>query len=153
ALAEVAIAYQIGDPQVFQRDDIILAHQRQRRLVRKVPTLPLHLLMVFGDQYARLLTGLASLLAPGEPFLRFGEPFLAPAVVTGIVHRLPVSREEKDLHAYINAGLSTSQRHRRVGTSTQEKHTYQPSASRERVTVLGVPWRGRLQRTASYPIL
>ena len=40
-----------------------------------------------------------------------------------------------------------------MGTSAQEKQTYQPSASRERVTVLGVPSIGRLQRTVVRPIL
>src|SRR5262249_57398544 len=39
-----------------------------------------------------------------------------------------------------------------VGTSAQENETYQPSASRERVTILMVPTRGRDQRTASRPI-
>jgi hypothetical protein len=33
-----------------------------------------------------------------------------------------------------------------MGTSAQEKETYQPSASREMVTVLGVPSTGRLHR-------
>jgi hypothetical protein len=37
------------------------------------------------------------------------------------------------------------------GTSAQEKLTYQPSASREIVTVLGVPSSGRDQRSASRP--
>src|SRR5262249_57410666 len=40
-----------------------------------------------------------------------------------------------------------------VGTSAQEKHTYHPSASREIVTVLGIPSSGRLQRTPIRPIL
>ena len=39
-----------------------------------------------------------------------------------------------------------------TGTSAQEKQTYQPSASRLIVTVLGVPSRGRDQRTAIRPI-
>ena len=39
-----------------------------------------------------------------------------------------------------------------TGTSAQEKQTYQPSASRESVTVLGVPSNGRDQRTAIRPI-
>ena len=40
-----------------------------------------------------------------------------------------------------------------VGASAQEQATYQPSASGERVTVVGVPAWGRLQRTALRPSL
>ena len=40
-----------------------------------------------------------------------------------------------------------------IGTSAQEMQTYQPSASRLIVTVLGVPSIGRDQRTAMRPIL
>ena len=40
-----------------------------------------------------------------------------------------------------------------IGTAAQENETYQPSASRPIVTVLGVPASGRDQRTAPLPIL
>src|SRR5262245_60704996 len=39
-----------------------------------------------------------------------------------------------------------------MGTSAQEIHAYQPSASRRIVTVLGVPWSGRCSRRRIRPI-
>jgi hypothetical protein len=39
-----------------------------------------------------------------------------------------------------------------VATAAREQPAYQPSASRQRVTVLGVPWSGRCNYTGIRPI-
>ncbi len=41
ALGEVAVPYQVGDPQVFQIDGVVVPQQRQRGLVVEVGALPL----------------------------------------------------------------------------------------------------------------
>ena len=46
ALGEGMIAHQVGDPQVFQIDHIVLAHQRERGLVVKVRALAPHMLVL-----------------------------------------------------------------------------------------------------------
>jgi hypothetical protein len=74
-------------------------------------------------------------------------------VVARVLHHLAVCRDKEDLETHVDAGFASAERERRVGTSAQEQQTYQPSASRETVTVLMVPCTGRDQRTAIRPIL
>src|SRR5262249_36561909 len=107
AFAEMMVPYQIGDPQDFARDDIILAHQRKRRLVVEVAPRSAHLVMVFGDQHARLLATPTALLAARQTLLGFGEAFRSSSVVTRVLHDLAVGGDEKDLQPDINARLSS----------------------------------------------
>ena len=49
AFGEVRILDQVGHPQVFQIDGVVGSHQGERRLVVKVPPLPLDLLVLLGE--------------------------------------------------------------------------------------------------------
>ena len=62
ALAEATVPHQIGDPQVFQVDIVVLAQQGKRGLVVKVPALSSDFLMVLGQQSSGFLAALAPLL-------------------------------------------------------------------------------------------
>src|SRR5262249_24746901 len=106
ALAEMPIPHQIGDPQVFYIQPIVLAHQCQRRLVVEDAPLASYLMVLLGDQPARLLTPFAPLLAAGEPFLRLGELLLGAARVARVLDRLALGRDEEDLQPHINAHLA-----------------------------------------------
>src|SRR5262249_16796418 len=96
---------------------------------------------------------LAPLLPPGEASLCPSQGLLCPTVAARIVHRLPVCRYQKRLEALALARLFARRRQWWIVSSAHEKEMYQPSAPRERVTVVGMPANGRLQRTASWSLL
>jgi len=41
--------YQVGDPQVFERERVVLAHERQREVMMEVWSLALDFLVFLGD--------------------------------------------------------------------------------------------------------
>src|SRR5262249_44300739 len=86
--------------------------EREGRLVVKVAALPRYLLVVSGDEPARLLTPFAPLLPAGKPLLGFGQSLLRPAVVPGIRDCRAVRRPQKHLQAHINARLTSGERER-----------------------------------------
>src|SRR5258707_15624339 len=62
ALAERAVPYQVGDPQVFEVERVVRAHEGERHLVVEVAPLPPDVLMGFGEQHHGLLPTVAALL-------------------------------------------------------------------------------------------
>ena len=103
--AEAVVPYQVGDLQIFTIDRVIGPDERQRRLVVIIAPVPLHVLMVIGQEFPGLLAALAPLLAVGEPFLRFSQPLLCAAIVARVLDGLPCCRDEKHLEAHINSRL------------------------------------------------
>ena len=74
--------------------------------------------------------------------LGFRQSLLRPTVVAWILDRITLGGDEEYLQPHVDAGLASGGGMDWAGTSVQEKLAYQPSASREMVTVLGVPSRG-----------
>ena len=112
----------------------------------KVTALALRMLIRFGQQHPPPCDAAGSLSCAFFSFFsprryRCGFSTTAPSAVMRNILRptsMPASRPV--------SGKG------RIGTSTHEKHTYQPSASLEMMTVLGVPSMGRDQRIARRPI-
>ena len=143
----------IGRLQVFVIHHVVLAHTGQRRLVVKVLPLPAHLLMRFRQQRDRFASADAALLAPRDaPLGRLQRPF-GFAVPAGGEDACAIGEGGECLNAKVDPRLLACGGKGCIGTSAQEKQAYQPSASLEIVTVLGVPSIGRDQRTAMRPIL
>jgi hypothetical protein len=119
--------------------------QGQCRLMVKVLPLAAHLLLRLGEQAHRLAASVAAFLATGDTTLRCLECAFGFAI--------PARRE--DASSIEEGGERLNPRSIPVscpvggrdwsGTSVQDTATYQPSASREIVMVLGVPCIGRLQ--------
>jgi hypothetical protein len=117
-------------------------------------------LVLSGEHLHRLLSALAPLLTAGNALLGLLERLLR---LPGIGYHVAIRRDEEHLHPHVDARLFAREGQRPVsrpvrgngwvGTSAQEKQTYQPSASLLIVTVLIVPCTGRDQRTAMHPIL
>jgi hypothetical protein len=70
ALGEVAVAYHIRDPQIFEIDDVVLPEQRQCRLVMEVAPLALYLLVLARQPPDRLRPPMAAARTPGNVALR-----------------------------------------------------------------------------------
>ena len=138
-LGEVAIPHQVGDLHIFEGEGVVVAKEVQRRLVVEVRALALHRLVRLGEQSNGLAAAMTPLLASGDAPLRLRALLLAASVVARIRHHLPIRRDEKDLQPHVNPRLPASRPaagNGCTGTSAQEKRAYQPSASREIVTVL-----------------
>jgi len=65
--------------------------------------------MLLGEQRPRLLAAAAALLPFGYPLLRFLERALGFAGVPGILHDLPVRRDEEHPKPHVDAGLFASE--------------------------------------------
>jgi hypothetical protein len=115
ALGEVGVADQVGHRQIFQIDGILGSYQPERRLVVKVPPLPLHGLVLLSQQLHRFLVPLAAFLPPRHPPLGFGQRLLGLAVMAGTLDHLTFRSDQKDLQPHINAHLLPSGRQRLDG--------------------------------------
>jgi hypothetical protein len=73
ARGEMAVAHQVADPQLFERDHVVLPQQRQRARVVEVPSLPLHLLVRALEEGNRFATARAALRAAPHAPLGSGE--------------------------------------------------------------------------------
>src|SRR5262249_21853449 len=105
-LAEEPVPHQVGGPQVFEVEDIVLAYQRQRRLVVKVPPLATYLLVFAREQTCCLPPPFRALLPGGAPLLRFGELLPPLPVVMGILPRRTVCRHQKHPQSHVYASLA-----------------------------------------------
>ena len=76
----------------------------------EVPPLPLHFLVLLGQELHRFPAALAALLPPRDPPLGFLQRLLGFAVVPGILHDLAFGGDEKHLQANVDAGLLTGGR-------------------------------------------
>jgi hypothetical protein len=77
-----AVPHQIADLQIFQRDRVMFAEQRERRLVVEIRSLAFHVLMRLGEQFYCLFAALAALLTEiGQkaPGLEPGDEWPPPA--------------------------------------------------------------------------
>ena len=109
--------------------------------------------MRLGEQGDGLSPAIAALLAPRDTPLRGLERPFGFAIPAGMEDARAIGQRGEGFDAQIYPRLLPSVGKGCIGTSAQEKQTYQPSASRLIVTVLGVPSSGRDQRTAIRPIL
>jgi hypothetical protein len=141
----------VGRLHVRVIDRVALSNERQRRLVVRVGASSLHLQARFGQQLHRLASAIALLLASRDtPLGGFERPF--GMTVPGRMEDARLIREGSErLDAKINSRLLASLRQGPHGRR-RSRHM-QPSASCDTVSVLGVPSRGRDQRTAIRPIL
>ena len=137
-------------------DRVVPAHEGERRLVVEVAALPADVLVPLGALLGGFLPASAPLRAAGHPPLRLLQRALGLAIVARVRDGVAVRRDEEHLQAHVDAGLVAGLLPVRgsgsAGTSAHEQQTYQPSASRETVTVLMRPSTGRDQRTAIRPI-
>jgi hypothetical protein len=119
----------------------------------EVRTVQRHRLPRAGKTRDGFPSAMAALLAARYATLRLLERLLCRAEVARIFNRFTLCRDEKTSRprsmpvSLPVGGMGWS------GTSAHENTAYQPTASCETVTVLGVPSIGRLHRTASRPIL
>jgi hypothetical protein len=134
-------------------DRVVLAHERERRLVVEVAALLADILMLLGAALHRLRATTAPFLAAGHPLLRCLQRALGLPIVARVRHDLPVRREKEHRASHIDPVATPVRGSGAMGTSVHEKQTYQPSASRRMVTVLIVPASGRDQWTARRPIV
>ncbi len=77
----------------------------------EVGALALHRLMHLAQPPHGLAAAVAAFLAAAHPALRLLQFLLTPAVAAWILHRFPVSGDEKDLQPNINASFFASHRH------------------------------------------
>jgi hypothetical protein len=156
---ELLIRERVGRLHICVRDRGVVTHKRERSPVVEVLALPPHLLLPSGEHLHCFASADAAPLASAHPSLGLLQVALGFAVVTRSIDGVPsasVAKAPRPRSIKVYAGLLTGERFwhdRHVGTSAQEKHPYQPSASRDVVTALGVPSVGRDQRTALRPIL
>ena len=141
ALGEVMVPDHIGDPQIFEIDRVVLAHEIQRGLVVEVGALALQRLMRPLEVAHRFAPALAAFLAARDTLIGLGELLFTPAVVARVLDRFPVSGERPSSPRLCRSHVRWAARvapgqpgHRRTTMMA-----YQPSASWEIVTVLGVP--------------
>src|SRR5262245_29586103 len=124
----------------------------------EVASLSPHLLLLLGKEHDRraaaLAALLAALLAATHAPLRVLPGFLCLPVMPGVLGHLAICGDEKHLESHVYARLVAGQGQRLSRhLSTAQMQAYQPSASREMVTVLGVPSKGRWSRRRMRPIL
>src|SRR5215469_16480290 len=105
AFGKEVVAHHIRNPQVFEIDRVEPAQQGKRGLVVEVASLLLDMLMPALEQLHRLATALAPLFTATYPTLSSGELLFRRAVATRICDHLPIGGDEKDLQAYVDAGL------------------------------------------------
>src|SRR5215467_13842454 len=84
---------QIGRLNRLHIDHVVVAHERKRRLVMEVLALPAHMLML----------------------LRLLQRMFGLAVVSGVLHDVPIRRDEEHLEAHVEAGLPSRLRERLGG--------------------------------------
>src|SRR5262245_15454029 len=101
--------YQSGDPQVFERDQVVVTHEVECYRMMEILALTTHFLVLPGEQLTRLSAAFTTLLLAREPTLRLLEWCLCLAVVTRILNTLSIRSDKEHLQADINAGLATSQ--------------------------------------------
>jgi hypothetical protein len=109
-LGKAPIPHQVGDPQVFEIDRVVLAQQRQRGFVMEVGALALDVLMRLAELGDGFAPSLAALLAASDAAVRFDQLLLPAPIVTGILHRQPISGDEKDSQAHVNTCLVAGRR-------------------------------------------
>jgi hypothetical protein len=110
ALGEMVIPHQVSDPQVFSIGHVVGPEKGERRLVMKVAPLPLHLLVLAGQQPRGFLPAFAPLLPAGEPFLRLRQRLLSLAVMARILDGLPLRGEEEHPQPGVHARLLAGRR-------------------------------------------
>jgi hypothetical protein len=157
ALGEVLVLDQVGRRQVLVSDRVVLAHQGERRLVGAVGACAADARVRLGEQHDCLAPALAAPRAARHPSLRPPQGHRRHAEAVWVGELAPIGACGKRLQPAINAGCLAREQQRldwHLGAGAgNELATYQPSAARARVTVLGVPCSGRDQRTASRPIV
>src|SRR5262249_9502057 len=136
---------------IFYIEHVVLAYQRQGGLVVEGAPLASYLLVLLGDQPARLLTPVAPLLAAREPLLRLGELLQGVAVVARVLHRLARCREEEDLQPHITAHLTARGRHGLEGdVGTGQGDVPAIRVARDRHCLAGAhDWAAPAHRTAA----
>jgi hypothetical protein len=93
----------VGRLHVFVIHHIVGTHQRQRRLVMKVLSLTLHLLMCFRQQRDRCASAVAPLLATSHAALgRFQRPF-GLAIAAGMDDAHTARQSSEGFQSKINA--------------------------------------------------
>ena len=85
AFGQVMVPYQLGDPQIFQRDRVIRCEQHACRLVREVTSLALDRLLLAPQQRSSFLAAFAASLAPADPTLCPDELLVCLAVRARII--------------------------------------------------------------------
>ncbi len=147
-LGEVAIPHHAGDLHLFAGEGVVVAKEVQRRLVVEVRALALHRLVRLGEQSNGLAAAMTPLLASGDAPLRLRALLLAASVVRGFATTSPSAVLRKTCSPTSIPASRPAAGNGCTGTSAQEKHAYQPSASREIVTVL----RDRLGGALEWPM-
>jgi amphi-Trp domain-containing protein len=102
ALGQVVVLDHVGHLQVFKIDDLVVAHQLERRFMLEVAPLPVDLLVLLGQELHGLAAAFAPLLATGDTALRLFQLSLAAAGVPGILDTLTLSGDEKHLQPNVD---------------------------------------------------
>src|SRR5262249_30668963 len=123
------------------------------RLVVKILPLAAHGLMRFRQQLHGLAPPITALLTPTYPALGSLKRALRLSIPAGMEYARAIREGNERLKPRAMPASCPVAGSGCTGMSAHEKQTYQPSASLETVTVLGVPSIGRDQRRATRPIL
>jgi hypothetical protein len=105
ALGQVRVADHIRHPQIFERDHVVRSQQGECGLVMEIGALPLHRLMLPGEQLYCFTAAFAALLSTGDAALGFLELSLRPTIVPRILDGLAAGGDEKHLQANVDASL------------------------------------------------
>src|SRR5262245_43912348 len=73
ALGEMVVPYQIGDPQVFEIDQVVVTHQIACYLMMEILALTTDFLVLPGEQLTRRIAAFTTLPLAREPTLRLLE--------------------------------------------------------------------------------
>jgi hypothetical protein len=128
ALSQVGVLDHVADPQIFEIDHIVLPHQQERRFVVEVGTLPTDLLVLPGEDLHGLAAAIAALHPARHPTLGLLQFPFGPAVVSGILHHVTFSRDEKHLESHIDARLLAGER-QGVGGHVRAREAAIPAVS------------------------
>jgi hypothetical protein len=137
-------------------DRVVLAHELERRCVVEVLPLATDLLMRFGQQRDGLAPAVAPFLAARNTALRGFQCAFGFAIPAGRKAACAIRKRGARLTAEVKTGLLTRRGqgpYWYVRTGEADLPAVGFSASRDTVTVWGVPSNGRDQRTATRPIL
>src|SRR5260370_11716709 len=143
------------------RAGVVLLDQYQRGLLVNIAALTLHRKGLLGQQPHRFAPAVASLLPTGDAPLGELQVHLGDADDTWVGELAAIGQRGKGLQAQIKPRRVPGERQgsaRHLGTSAPRRRrsprsAHHPAGALERVTVLGVPSKGRDQRTATRPIL
>src|SRR5262249_21233031 len=107
AFGQVAVAYHVGDPQIFQINRVVGTEKYQCGLVVKVGALPADVLMLRGQQLAGLLAALAALLALGDALLSLGKLLFRLPIVAWARYQVSLRCDEEHLQPHVYARLTS----------------------------------------------